>query len=246
MHTWYMRTLVLLFLLWGVRSDSDSCCEVYSVVFYGHNSSSLYSTMMVGHTAFRLRVEVVSGLVGEDNFVPSRGCSARTRSIYSCQRVGGARVNKHNNNNNNNNNNNDNNNTRYTLGAPAVAKQTKPILLVVILCRSKRSPWYTYMRRCYLLSYIGVKGRSITQPRVILITYLVHSKEIFEQFGFWRPCGTLNNALRPLLMQSDLQSVGNGAISASSHELLPRKCAKNCCFLPNNDFWTCLQDILSS
>ena len=32
--------------------------------------------------------------------------------------------------------------------------------------------------------------------------------------------------LRPLLVQSDLQSVGNGAIKPRSHELLPRECAK--------------------
>ena len=44
----YMRTLVSFFLLWGVRRAShinDSCCDVYSVVFYGHCSP--YSSTMV-------------------------------------------------------------------------------------------------------------------------------------------------------------------------------------------------------
>ena len=53
------------------------------------------------------RVEVVSGLVRQDNSCRAGGSARTVSKIYTCQRGGVARVN--------------------TLGGPAVANQTKPI-----------------------------------------------------------------------------------------------------------------------
>ena len=66
-----MHALVSLFLVWGARCVSVGCCDVYSVVFYVHNK--VYTAPWShGISAAPPRVEVVSGLVREDIFVPSR------------------------------------------------------------------------------------------------------------------------------------------------------------------------------
>ena len=74
-------------------------CDVYSVVFYGHSSSMVFVCTTPRQGGLRH--------VRQENFVPSRRFREDGLEDSKLSRGGGTRVN--------------------TLGAPAVAKQTKPI-----------------------------------------------------------------------------------------------------------------------
>ena len=99
------------FLLWSVRyASSVCCCSAYSIViFYGHSSSPYSIIVVTRHFVCTTPPRGGPRFVRQDNFAPSRRFREDGLEALKLSSGGGAPEHK------------------FTLVAPAVAKQTNPI-----------------------------------------------------------------------------------------------------------------------